>query len=128
MEQTCDKLSAAKHMFVERSWFPCTTLLGETKVCYVFVSDIFVNVKEVLSSCAFSPKEVRLSPQWFNAYGPGQNQEVHDHCPSDLAVIYYLQFDPENHIGTSFWNSDRKIKKFILRDMASLDLLHDDDC
>ena len=71
------------------------------------VSDIFVNVKEVLSSCAFSPREVKLSPQWFNAYGPGQNQEVHDHCPSDLAVIYYLQFDSENHIGTSFWNSDR---------------------
>ena len=71
------------------------------------VSDILVNVREVIKTCDFTSDKMQVTPQWFNAYGPGQNQEVHDHCPSDLAVIYYVQFDPQCHIGTTFCNSER---------------------
>lgn len=71
------------------------------------LQDLSINIQESIKLAEFYPHAFMVSQQWFNAYGPGQNQESHNHIPSHLSGIYYIQFDPKIHKGTSFLNPDR---------------------
>ena len=71
------------------------------------LQDMSANIQEAVKLAEFYPHAFLVSQQWFNAYGPGQNQESHNHIPSHLSGIYYVQFDPKVHRGTSFLNQER---------------------
>ena len=71
------------------------------------LADISVNLQEAIKSAEFYPHAFLVAQQWFNAYGPGQNQEPHNHVPSHLSGIYYITFDPNVHSGTTFLNPNK---------------------
>jgi uncharacterized protein (TIGR02466 family) len=71
------------------------------------LQDLSTNIQEAIKLAEFYPHAFLVAQQWFNAYGPGQNQEQHNHIPSHLSAIYYLQFDPKCHKGTSFINAEK---------------------
>tara|TARA_B100000035_G_scaffold146934_2_gene125221 strand:+ start:5028 stop:5876 length:849 start_codon:yes stop_codon:yes gene_type:complete len=71
------------------------------------LADISVNLQEAIKSAEFYPHAFLVAQQWFNAYGPGQNQEPHNHVPSHLSGIYYITFDPNLHSGTTFLNPNK---------------------
>ena len=71
------------------------------------LADISVNLQEAIKSAEFYPHAFLVAQQWFNAYGPGQNQEPHNHVPSHLSGIYYVTFDPNLHSGTTFLNPNK---------------------
>ncbi len=68
------------------------------------LADLSQNIQEAIKQAEFYPHAFLIAQQWFNAYGPGQNQEPHNHVPSTLSGIYYLQYDPAVHKGTTFMN------------------------
>ena len=72
------------------------------------LADISVNLQEAIKSAEFYPHAFLVAQQWFNAYGPGQNQEPHNHVPSHLSGIYYITFDPNLHSGTTFLNPNKR--------------------
>ena len=70
----------------------------------LLLQDISTNIKEAIKMAEFFPYAWLVVQQWFNAYGPGQNQEEHNHVPSHLSGCWYVQYDPELHQSTTFIN------------------------
>lgn len=71
------------------------------------LNDISVHIQKVVKAADFYPHAFLVSQSWFNAYGPKQNQESHNHVPSDLSGVYYITYDPAVHKATTFLNPDR---------------------
>jgi len=71
------------------------------------LQDLSTNIQEAVKLAEFYPHAFLVSQQWFNAYGPGQHQEAHNHIPSHLSGVYYVQFDPRVHKGTTFLNHEK---------------------
>lgn len=71
------------------------------------LQDLSTNIQEAIKLAEFYPHAFLVSQQWFNAYGPGQHQEAHNHIPSHLSGVYYVQFDPRVHNGTTFLNNEK---------------------
>lgn len=71
------------------------------------LQDLSTNIQEAIKLAEFYPHAFLVSQQWFNAYGPGQHQEAHNHIPSHLSGVYYVQFDPRVHKGTTFLNAEK---------------------
>lgn len=44
---------------------------------------------------------------WFQRYETHSFHGVHNHWPSFFSVVYYLEFDPNEHRGTVFANPNR---------------------
>jgi uncharacterized protein (TIGR02466 family) len=49
-------------------------------------------------------KEVVLGQMWFQHYERFSFHNTHTHWPNLFSVVYYLQFDPEQHQATTFVN------------------------
>jgi uncharacterized protein (TIGR02466 family) len=47
-------------------------------------------------------KEVEIGQMWFQHYERFSFHNTHNHWPSLFSVVYYLQFDPEQHQATTF--------------------------
>lgn len=47
-------------------------------------------------------KEVELGQMWFQHYERFSFHNTHTHWPSLFSVVYYLQFDPQQHQATTF--------------------------
>ena len=71
------------------------------------LNDLSNNIQESIKAAEFYPHAFMVSQQWFNAYGPKQNQETHNHIPGHLSGCYYVQYDPELHNNTVFLNPNR---------------------
>ena len=71
------------------------------------LQDISYNIQEAINMAQFITNSFFVSQQWFNAYGPGQNQEAHNHIPSHLSGVYYINYDRYKHISTSFMNPNK---------------------
>ncbi len=71
------------------------------------LQDISYNIQEAINMAQFNTNSFFVSQQWFNAYGPGQNQEAHNHIPSHLSGVYYVNYDRYKHISTSFMNPNK---------------------
>tara|TARA_E500000331_G_scaffold104078_2_gene100873 strand:+ start:4857 stop:5729 length:873 start_codon:yes stop_codon:yes gene_type:complete len=71
------------------------------------LGDLSLNIQECIKGAEFYPHAFMVSQQWFNAYGPKQNQETHNHIPGHLSGCYYVQYDPELHNNTVFLNPNR---------------------
>ena len=71
------------------------------------LNDLSVHIQKVVKAGEFFPHAFLVSQTWFNAYGPNQNQESHNHVPSDLSGVYYITYDPAVHKATTFLNPDR---------------------
>lgn len=71
------------------------------------LQDISYNIQEAIDMAQFNANSFFVSQQWFNAYGPGQNQEAHNHIPSHLSGVYYVNYDRYKHISTSFMNPNK---------------------
>jgi len=71
------------------------------------LNDISVHIQKTVKMADFYPHAFLVSQSWFNGYGPMQNQEAHNHIPSDLSGVYYIQFDPAIHKSTTFLNPDK---------------------
>lgn len=88
------------------------TMIDHTKETEIPVNELLGDISGIIQECIkaadFYPHAFLVHQQWFNAYGPGQNQEAHNHIPSHISGIYYIQFDPEKHKGTTFLNSQRE--------------------
>ena len=65
------------------------------------------NIQEAIKMADFYPNSFFVSQQWFNAYGSGQNQEGHNHVPSHLSGVYYINYNPDKHNSTSFMNPNK---------------------
>ena len=71
------------------------------------LQDISQNIQEAIKMAEFYTHAFLVAQEWFNAYGPGQNQEAHNHVPSHLSGVYYVQYDPEKHNSTTFMNPNK---------------------
>jgi len=84
------------------------SMVDHTKETEIPVSDLLQdvsqNIQEAIKMAEFYPHAFLVAQQWFNAYGPGQNQEEHNHVPSHLSGIYYMQYEPDFHNCTTFLN------------------------
>lgn len=68
------------------------------------LQDLSQNIQEAIKAAEFYPHAFLVAQQWFNAYGPNQNQEEHNHIPSHLSGVYYVKYDPQFHKSTTFIN------------------------
>ena len=71
------------------------------------LQDMSQNIQEAIKMAEFYPNSFFVSQQWFNAYGSGQNQEGHNHVPSHLSGVYYINYNPDKHNSTSFMNPNK---------------------
>ncbi len=71
------------------------------------LQDCSQNIQEAIKMAEFYPHAFLVAQQWFNAYGPGQNQEPHNHVPSHLSGVYYMKYDAELHNTTTFLNPNK---------------------
>ena len=71
------------------------------------LQDCSQNIQEAIKMAEFYPHAFLVAQQWFNVYGPGQNQEPHNHVPSHLSGVYYMKYDKEFHNSTTYMNPNK---------------------